>query len=129
MADPKVLKTRNGEIKLPAYIPVTTFGNKYPLDNLVRPYLPRLASAAMVSWHYAQQIREEVSWGIRNGVLPCPDLIKPLQITSLPLDPAADDFHERVNDITPSDLPDANRSKSAAENRPASQRSFWSPDQ
>ena len=56
MAGSRVLKTRSGEIKLPAYIPVTTFGNKYPLDSLVRPYLPRLATAAMVSWHYAKQI-------------------------------------------------------------------------
>src|SRR5580698_4444822 len=50
---PKVLKTPSGLIPLPSYIPVTTFGKKYPLDNLIRPYLPRLAKAVMVSWHYA----------------------------------------------------------------------------
>jgi tRNA-guanine family transglycosylase len=49
------LITRRGAIPLPAYIPVTTFGKKYPLDDLVRPYLPRLASAVMVSYHYARQ--------------------------------------------------------------------------
>jgi helicase len=37
-------------------VPVTTFGNKYPLDNLIRPYLPRLAQAVMVSYHYARQM-------------------------------------------------------------------------
>jgi hypothetical protein len=36
----RTLSTRAGTIKFPAYIPVTTFGNKYQLDNLIRPYLP-----------------------------------------------------------------------------------------
>ena len=39
---------------------MTTFGGKYPLDDLVRPYLARLASAVMVSFHYARQIRESM---------------------------------------------------------------------
>jgi hypothetical protein len=52
------LVTSHGVIPFPAYIPVTTFGNRYPLDNLVRPYLRRLASAVMVSYHYAQEIKE-----------------------------------------------------------------------
>ena len=55
---PLRLKTGRGEIQLPAYIPVTTFGKKYPLDDLVRPYLPRLAQAVMVSYHYARQAAE-----------------------------------------------------------------------
>jgi len=50
------LRTPSGPIPFPAYIPVTTFGKKYPLDGLIRPYLPRLAKALMVSWHYAQQM-------------------------------------------------------------------------
>ena len=50
------LITRKGTIPFPAYIPVTTFGKKYPLDDLIRPYLPRLASAVMVSYHYAKQM-------------------------------------------------------------------------
>ena len=49
------INTRKGVIPFPAYVPVTTFGKKYPLDDLVRPYLPRLASAVMVSYHYARQ--------------------------------------------------------------------------
>jgi tRNA-guanine family transglycosylase len=56
----KELVTKRGTIRFPAYIPVTTYGNKYPLDNLIRPYLPRLAQAMMVSWHYAQQIDSEI---------------------------------------------------------------------
>lgn len=56
---PRVLATRSGPIPFPAYVPVTTFGDKYPLDDLVRPYLPRLAPAVMVSFHYAKQMKEE----------------------------------------------------------------------
>ena len=57
-AAPRTLTTRRGNIRYPAYIPVTTFGAKYPLDGLVRPYLPRLAQAVMVSYHYARQMEE-----------------------------------------------------------------------
>ncbi len=56
----KELVTKRGTIRFPAYIPVTTYGNKYPLDNLIRPYLPLLAQAMMVSWHYAQQIDSDI---------------------------------------------------------------------
>lgn len=52
------MNTRRGQIRLPAYIPVTTFGDRYPLDDLVRPYLPRLADGVMVSYHYACQMDE-----------------------------------------------------------------------
>lgn len=55
----RALETRAGTIRFPAYIPVTTFGNKFPLDDLIRPYLPRLSQAMMVSFHYARQITEK----------------------------------------------------------------------
>jgi tRNA-guanine family transglycosylase len=55
---PDHISTTRGVIKFPAYFPVTTFGNTYPLDDLVRPYLPRLAPAIMVSLHYARQMKE-----------------------------------------------------------------------
>ncbi len=54
----RVLKTPSGTIRFPAYVPVTTFGGKYPLDALIQPYLPRLAPAVMVSHHYARQMKE-----------------------------------------------------------------------
>jgi hypothetical protein len=56
----RVLATRAGVIPFPAYIPVTTFGPKYPLDNLVRPYLARLAPAVMVSAYYARQMATDL---------------------------------------------------------------------
>ena len=52
------LQTRRGMIRFPAYIPVTTFGDKYPLDKLIQPYLPRLASAVMVSYYYAKKMEK-----------------------------------------------------------------------
>jgi tRNA-guanine family transglycosylase len=55
MKTTRQIMTRKGPIRFPTYIPVTTFGKKYPLDDLVRPYLPRLAQAVMVSYHYAKQ--------------------------------------------------------------------------
>ena len=57
-AVPASLVTRHGTVNFPAYLPVTTFGAKYPLDDLVRPYLKRLAPAVMVSMHYARQMKE-----------------------------------------------------------------------
>lgn len=56
MMESRILVTRQGVIHYPAYIPVTTFGKKYPLDDLIRPYLPRLAQAVMVSHYYARQM-------------------------------------------------------------------------
>jgi tRNA-guanine family transglycosylase len=55
----RALITRAGTIPFPTYIPVTTFGETYPLDDLIRPYLPRLARAVMVSHHYAQHLTPE----------------------------------------------------------------------
>jgi helicase len=52
------LATPSGRIEFPAYIPVTTFGDRYPLDKLIQPYLPRLAKAVMVSLHYAKQMKQ-----------------------------------------------------------------------
>lgn len=43
-------------LQCPAFLPVTTFGGRFPLDELVRPYLERLAPALMVSYHYAQKM-------------------------------------------------------------------------
>ena len=42
-------------MEFPAYIPVVTFDDKHPLDALVRPFLPRLAPAVMISYQYAKR--------------------------------------------------------------------------
>lgn len=57
----KRLKTPHGDITFPAFMPVTTFGDKYPLDRMVRPYLGRVSQCFMVSYHYAQEIKPRPS--------------------------------------------------------------------
>ena len=51
------LKTQYGTITFPTFMPVTTFGGKYPLDELMRPYLRRLSICAMVSYYYAKNMK------------------------------------------------------------------------
>lgn len=51
------LTTSRGIINFPTFMPVTTFGGKYPLDDLVRPYLRRFTDCIMVSYHYAKQMK------------------------------------------------------------------------
>ncbi|MFZ5591624.1 MAG: tRNA-guanine transglycosylase [Bacillota bacterium] len=53
-----VIQTTRGPIHTPTFIPVTTFGDKYPLDRLVQPYLKRLSQCIMVSYHYARLMKE-----------------------------------------------------------------------
>lgn len=55
----RILETRRGPLRLPAFFPVTTFGDKYPLDRLIRPYLPRLSQGVLVSHHYAEHLDEQ----------------------------------------------------------------------
>lgn len=52
------ITTSHGEIKFPAFFPVTTFGDKYPLDKLVQPYLKRTSTCLMVSHFYAQKMKK-----------------------------------------------------------------------
>ncbi|MDH3999115.1 MAG: queuine tRNA-ribosyltransferase family protein, partial [Desulfuromonadales bacterium] len=54
----RFLETRGGRLEFPFFVPVTTFG-RYPLDDLIRPYLPRLCQAVMVSHYYAQKMPAE----------------------------------------------------------------------
>ncbi len=53
----RILETPHGAIPFPAFFPVTTFGDKFPLDRLVRPYLRRLSPCLMVSRHYARGMK------------------------------------------------------------------------
>lgn len=51
------IETQHGSISFPTFMPVTTFGGKYPLDDLIRPYLKRLSQCVMVSYYYAKQMK------------------------------------------------------------------------
>ena len=52
------LKTAHGTLFFPTFMPVTTFGDKYPLDKMVQPYLKRLSQCLMVSHYYAQEMKK-----------------------------------------------------------------------
>ena len=52
------LNTMHGELHFPTFMPVTTFGDKYPLDKLVQPYLKRTSQCLMVSHYYAQSMKK-----------------------------------------------------------------------
>ena len=57
-SNPASLGTPGGVLSFPAFLPVTTFGGKFPLDTLLRPYLAQMCPAVMVSHHYAQQMKD-----------------------------------------------------------------------
>lgn len=52
------IETSHGTIQLPTFMPVTTFGDKYPLDKMVQPYLKRTSQCLMVSHYYAQSMKK-----------------------------------------------------------------------
>lgn len=64
-------------------------------------------------------LREEFSWAIRNDPLRAP-----YRLTSMPLDPTAPDFAERLNQLTPADLPPAQVAP-PTHARPAHQGELW----
>lgn len=52
------IRTKHGTISFPTFMPVTTFGDKYPLDKMVQPYLKRTSQCLMVSHYYAQEMKK-----------------------------------------------------------------------
>lgn len=60
----KSINTAHGTINFPTFMPVTTFGDKFPLDKLVQPYLKRMSSCLMVSHYYAQEMKKRPSMPI-----------------------------------------------------------------
>lgn len=57
----RTLLTRHGRLQLPTFFPVTTFGDQYPLDRLIGPYLPRLCQGVLVSHHYAAALDDQTA--------------------------------------------------------------------
>ena len=54
---PRELQTETGNLQFPAFLPVTTFGGKFPLDEILRPHLARFSVSVMVSHHYGQKMK------------------------------------------------------------------------
>ncbi len=51
---PALIQTRRGALALPCYMPVTTGDPSHATDALVRPFLGRLASAALTSYVFSR---------------------------------------------------------------------------
>jgi hypothetical protein len=56
----RTLRTAKGEIPLPIFFPVTTFGCSFQLDELFRPHLERFFPAVLASLHYTRRL--ESAW-------------------------------------------------------------------
>lgn len=97
----KTWRRRRGRWYLPAMTPSET-----ALDQLAElpTTVERLTQELVVLRRVMDEIREDIGWAVRNA----PDLIPALgarRITSMPLDPCAPDWSERLNRLTPADLP------------------------
>jgi tRNA-guanine family transglycosylase len=145
MARSAILTTRKGVIQFPAYVPVTTFGAKYPLDGLIRPYLERLAPAVMVSYHYAREMEQLpplpllVDSGGFASLFKGARLVKSGQLTSLEyegvsgverLEPAPVlEFQERTADVAFTldfPIPPSSSTEESVERQRATvQNAFW----
>lgn len=58
---PASIGTSGGTLPFPAFLPVTTFGGKFPLDTLLQPYLAQMCPAVMVSHYYAQKMKKSLA--------------------------------------------------------------------
>ena len=73
-------------------------------DSIVAA-LDRMTEEVRVLRQVVDELREEIQWAARNVVGETPPRLPTRRITSMPLDPTCDDFAERVNALTPADLP------------------------
>lgn len=67
--------------------------------------LDRLREELAVVRQVLDEIREELEWANRNRGEPDSTPMMPRRITSMPLDPCAPDWAERLNRFSAADLP------------------------
>lgn len=74
------------------------------------------------------ELREEIQWGNRNRGDASHEQFTPVRIWSLPLDPADEDFGERINRVPPQTV-EALRAEAVgstpAASSPAQQQNLW----
>jgi hypothetical protein len=83
----------------------------------------RLADEVRVLRDAIDDLRIELEYVTQNREPPP----APFQLTSMPLDPTAPDFHDRVNAVKARDIHNEPLAETG-EIRAARQRSFWSSD-
>lgn len=74
-------------------------------DTTIAAAIDRLTEEVRVLRQAVDELRQEVQWGVRNALDPPHERPPVRRITSMPLDPCAEDFAERVNALAPADLP------------------------
>jgi hypothetical protein len=65
--------------------------------------IERVADELRVIREVMDECREHFEWAVNNDRLRCPPTV--MHVTSLPKDPLAPDFGERINACTAADLP------------------------
>jgi hypothetical protein len=90
----------------------------------------KLAGEVEVLRGVIDRLQDDLAWALNNDAFagnnrhrePCP----PMHITSMPRDPLASDWHERLNRFRPEDLPDLDDDDDGAERTEAVQRDLFS---
>ncbi len=79
-----------------------------PVDSTdaIAQVLDRLREELAILREVLDEIRDELQWANRNRDLDQAPASAPRRITSMPLDPAAADWAERLNRYSAADLPD-----------------------
>ena len=77
------------------------------IDRLLEA-VERLAGEVQVLREVLDRLEEGFDWAIKNDKLRCSSLAPPMIITSMPRNPCAPDFGERINRFRPEDLPPEN---------------------
>ncbi len=73
-------------------------------DDSIADSLDLLREELAVVRQVLDEIREELEWANRNRSEPDPAPLMPRRITSMPLDPCAPDWAERLNRFSAADL-------------------------
>ena len=82
------------------------------IDDLSQAVIS-LTEQVRVLRHAVDEIGDELGWAIRNRVVMVESVeTYSKRITSFPIDPTAENFHERVNVLTAADLPEIEGSPS-----------------
>lgn len=72
------------------------------------------------------EIGDELGWAIKNRVVMVPPIESQFpRLTSFPIDPLAEDFHERVNAVRPSELGPDETHKAVSTPSSGKQASLW----
>ena len=72
-------------------------------NNELMARLEQLSQEVQLLQQVVDELRSEIQWASRNGRLAM--LPAPMHITSMPLDPLAQDWSTRLNRHCPEDLP------------------------